>query len=676
MRARIVTLLFSFVIPSALFGQGYICAVGGGSEDYNSWSDAPYRWIVQRADSQSIIILATSAQSSWLPNYFMALGAAQAFNYTIATTATANDSATYRAIRACRGVFIKGGDQWEYVSRWRGTLTEQAIREVFLQGGVVAGTSAGAMVLSEFVSDAQFGSATSRTVLRNPRASVLTLTSNFLRLVPNTIIDTHFHERGRFGRLLTMVANVLHDAGRRIIGIGIEDQTALCIGPDGVGEVMGSGSVTMYYPEVSSFVRSQANQPLIFTRVRCDAMVAGFRYDLHQQRVVYVPPSAVPPQPGTSEPPRNSIILFGDLFPSPTGLTSLFVSAGGTAARVAVISPPASAGQGQRYVDSLLARGVASSSLLLLDSLSANNATYAATIAQASALVFTSNLSEQFPRYTDSTTLVGQALRQRIATGITLAYAHQDAKLAGSKIVFRTELEEYAAYLGKLVLGNGMKALRNLLVMPLIFESSVFDENRCTGLMWGIAQSECKTGLYLDEGGFVTINSSGIVQSNGPTPLVLVDARGATHVGFSTYRAPGSVGPRQSAALVGAMVHVLDGDVRLNALTGEVITGVESVESTPASGSILWINYPNPFNATTQFEFVVGTRTASGSAQSFVRLDLFDILGRHVRTVVNGMFPAGTHRVSFDARDLPSGVYFARILIDQLSAVRRLVVLR
>jgi hypothetical protein len=40
------------------------------------------------------------------------------------------------------------------------------------------------------------------------------------------------------------------------------------------------------------------------------------------------------------------------------------------------------------------------------------------------------------------------------------------------------------------------------------------------------------------------------------------------------------------------------------------------------------------------------------------------------------MFPAGTHRVSFDARDLPSGVYFARILIDQLSAVRRLVVLR
>lgn len=674
MRTAIGIIGASMILHGGLLAQGSICAIGGGSENYNSWSDAPYRWIVQRADSQNIIILATSTQSSWLPNYFMSLGAAQAFNYTIPTAAVANDSATYRAIRACRGVFIKGGDQWEYVSRWRGTLTELAVREVFRSGGVVAGTSAGAMVLSEFVSDAQFGSATSRTVLRNPRAQVLTITSNFLRLLPNTIIDTHFHERGRFGRLLTMVANLLHDTSRRIVGIGIEDQTAVCIGPDGVAEVMGSGSVTMYVASNASFVRSEAQQPLIFTRVQCDALVAGFKYDLNQRRVVVVPPSATPPHPGTNEPATNNIILFGDRFPSSEGMTTLFQSAGGTSARVAVICPPASAGQGQRYADSLLARGVSHCSLLLLDSLSANNSDFAAAIAQASALVFTSNLSEQFPRYTDSTTLVGQALRQRVATGATLAYAHQDAKLAGSKVVFRTELEEYAAYLGKLVLGNGMKALRNLLVMPLIFESSVYDENRSTGLIWGMAQSECKTGLYLDEGGFVTISPSGVLQSSGQTPLVVVDARAATHVGFSTYRAPGSIGPRQSAALVGATVHVLEGDVRLNVLTGDILTGVETVDESSPGNAIFWTNYPNPFNAATQFEFSIGTQDAG--QQTFVQLRIYDILGRLVRSVVSGSFLPGTYRAAFDAHGLSSGVYVARLDIGRNSATRRILLIR
>ncbi len=659
----------------AAVGQGYICAIGGGSEDYNSWSDAPYRWIVQRADSQHIIVLATSTQTTWIPTYFMSLGASSSTNYIVPSVAVANDSATYHAIRQSRGVFIKGGDQWLYVSRWRGTLAEQAIREVFLSGGVVAGTSAGAMVLSEIVSDAQFGTAVSRSALRNPRSANLSLTTDFLQLVPNTLIDTHFHERGRFGRLLASVGKYFVDTGRRIIGIGIEDLTALCISPNGSAEVMGSGSVNFYYPSTNSTVRATSNEPLVFTNVQFDALVAGFAYNLNTRTVSYIPPTATAPLPGTSDPAVNSISLFGDAFPSPDGLTQFTQAAGGTTSRVAVVCLPGSSSAGQRYVDSLMGRGIVNASLVLLDQASANNATMAGTVAQSQGIIFTSNLSETFPSYTDSTTLVGQALRARLQSGIAVAYAHQDAKLAGSRIVFRTELEEFAAYRGKLILGNGMKALRNLLVMPLIFESSVYDENRSTGLTWGMAKSECKTGIYLDEGGYVTISPSGLVQSIGPTPVVLVDARNATHVDFSTYRAPSSVGPRQSAAIVGGKIQVLDGDVRYNALTGQVITSVQEDHNEIPVRRTLVDSYPNPFNPTTTIRYSLPLNVHDRARAFHVRLTVYDVLGRELATLVNAVQEPGQKSVHFDIRiagmpsGLASGVLFYRLSVSSSDRV-------
>lgn len=656
------------ILFQSAFAQGSLCLIGGGTENYNSWSDAPYAWIVQKADSNSIIILATTAQSSWLPNYFLSLGAASAFNYTIPTSTVANDSLTYRAIRSCRGVFIKGGNQWEYVSRWRGTLTEQAIREVFLDGGVVAGTSAGAMIVSEFVFDARFGSAVSRDALRNPRSTTLSVTSDFLRLLPNTLIDTHFHERGRFGRLLTLLGTILVDNGRRVLGIGIEDQTALCVEPTMVGQVMGSGSVNFYYPEDHAIVRVEPFQPLVFTSVRYDALVAQFKYHLVQHAVAEVPPSATPPVPGTNEPAVNAVTLFGDALPSSGGWSQFIQSAGGTAVRFVVVAPPSGAAAGQRYVDSLVARGATNTALVLLDATNANSPPLAAEIAQANGIIFTANLSEQFPTYTDSTTLVGQALRSKIAGGVAVAYAHHDAKLAGSRVVFRTELEEFAAYLGKLVLGNGMKALRNLLVMPLIFESTVFDENRCTGLIWGMARSECKTGMYLDEGGYATISPIGIVQSVGSTPVVLVDARQATYVDFSTYRAPGSIGPRQSAALVGATVHVLAGDARLNALTGEVITTVEQQEHMPTTHAVL-VNYPNPFNPTTTIRFSV-------AAVGHVSLRVVDVLGREVAVLANSVMQPGSYEVQWNASGVSGGVYVCRLQAGSFTKTKKLLLLR
>jgi cyanophycinase len=647
--------------------QGFICAVGGGGEDYNAWSDAPYGWIVQHADSQRIILLSANTESNWMPAYLRSLGADSVFNFRIASRTVADDSATYRAIRACHGVFIKGGDQWNYVSMWNGTLTEQAIREVYQSGGVVAGTSAGAAVLGEIVFDARYSSPVSRALLRNPRSTGLTLTTDFLSLVPDVLFDSHFTVRGRFGRLLAMMASFQSGTGRHILGIGLDAETALCIGPDGIAEVMGAGSVTFYRAGPGNRLNVAQNQPLVFTDVQCDMLVAGYRYDLASHQVSTIPPGAVTPGPGAPAPTGNSVTLFGDVFPAPAGISAFLASAGGPAGRIAVITSPAGIAAGTRFADTLRARGVDSVTIVALDSLSAADPVPGAAVEHATGLLFAGGISERFPSDADSSTAVGGALHRRIHAHTAVAFASQDCKLASVQAVFRTELEEEAAELGKLILGRGIGAFRNLAVMPLIFESDVYDENRTAGLPWGMAMTDGKTGIFLDEGGTCSIDTGGVIRSTGPTPAVILDATGVTAVGYSTYRHTGSIGPRQSTAMVGARLHVIAGDVGFDAMGGTIVTGVdEEPGQLPAGRGLLW-NYPNPFNAAT----TIGWDLMGGRVQ----LRIVDMLGREVLKLAGPETRAGGG-VLFDGSGLASGVYLAELQAAQGTITHKLLLLR
>jgi cyanophycinase len=646
--------------------------VGGGGENYGAWSDAPYAWIVQQADSQRIAILAADPADAWLPTYLRSLGADSAFNLTIGSAAVANDSATWRAIVACRGVFIKGGDQWDYVRDWRNTLTEDAIRAVFLAGGVVAGTSAGAAVLGEFVYDARVSSAVSRTVLRNPRHSSLTFTTGFLDLVPGCIFDTHFYERGRFGRLLTMMARLGADSGRSVTGIGLEAETALCIPPDGEAEVMGAGAVVFYVPTTLTRSRVQSDLPLVYTDIRTDILTSGFRYNLHSRQVTSLPPSATAPLPATTHPVVNRLLLFGDSIPSAAGVSAVLAAAGGPAGEFAVITNPASPAGGQRWRDSLLGRGASSATLLLLDAAGSQNPAFASAIMEAEGLVFAGSLSEAVPAYLDPATAVGQALHTRLAGGTAVAFAGQDAKLAGSAVVFRTELEELASIRGKLTLGSGVRALRNLVVMPLIFQSGVFDENRTAGLPWGMARTGARTGIYVDDGGWVETEPSGVMAAYGPTPAVVLDANGAAAVDYSTYRHSGSIGPRQSAALTAARIHVISGDVRFDPIGGAIITAAGEGDVRLPDRMLLLQAYPNPFNGSATISFVLGGTEPAVDME----LRVFDLLGREVALLAAGEHRPGAHSVRFDASGLASGVYLLRLRAGAAATTSLLLLLR
>ena len=130
------------------------------------------------------------------------------------------------------GVFMTGGNQSTLAGVVAGTPFGAAIRAAHERGAVVAGTSAGASVQSEHM--IAFGSGGTTPKLRMAQMSA------GLGLLPGVVVDQHFDQRNRYGRLLTLVAHAPH-----LLGMGIDEDTAAVVS-DGHLEVVGRGAVTLF----------------------------------------------------------------------------------------------------------------------------------------------------------------------------------------------------------------------------------------------------------------------------------------------------------------------------------------------------------------------------------------------------------------------------------------------
>jgi len=145
----------------------------------------------------------------------------------------ANDEQVFRKVFKAGGVFMTGGDQVKLLSVLSGTRLCEAMRQAYIDNGAcIAGTSAGASALSEHM----LGHMPSG---ENPLASDVRLVVG-LGFVLNAVIDQHFSERGRLSRLLAVVAH-----NPKLVGVGIDEDTALVIARGRGIEVIGSGALTL-----------------------------------------------------------------------------------------------------------------------------------------------------------------------------------------------------------------------------------------------------------------------------------------------------------------------------------------------------------------------------------------------------------------------------------------------
>jgi cyanophycinase len=171
------------------------------------------------------------------------------------------------------GIFFSGGDQLRITSQIGDTEIEQRIREIWKRGGIIAGTSAGASVMSDTM-------LVKGTSSETHRIGDLHMAPG-MGLIRDVIIDQHFAERGRFGRLLGAVAH-----NPRVLGIGVDEDTAAVVEGRRL-RVIGNGAVYVVDGEDlshSNVAEASPERVLSMHDVRVHVLAAGDSFDLDERR--------------------------------------------------------------------------------------------------------------------------------------------------------------------------------------------------------------------------------------------------------------------------------------------------------------------------------------------------------------------------------------------------------
>ena len=237
--------------------------MGGGPEE-----DGAARRFVEAAAGGDIVILRATGSLTSYPDYFSAELAPAPRPASVVTIRTDTPPLADHPSVLCRldraeAIWLAGGSQWDYLGRWPHPV-HVAIREAWRRGAAMGGTSAGAVSMGEAAFDARHGTITSAEALADPAdASVSVGPSNMPQPeLRNMIVDSHFTERSREGRLLAFLGRLLaqHRSGS-FVGIGIDEGAALEIEDDSyrVSSARG-GAVWMY--EATGPAVAQPGRPL------------------------------------------------------------------------------------------------------------------------------------------------------------------------------------------------------------------------------------------------------------------------------------------------------------------------------------------------------------------------------------------------------------------------------
>lgn len=179
-----------------------------------------------------------------------------------------------RLVRRASGIFIAGGNQTRITVRYGGTRLEAELLAAYRRGAAIAGTSAGAAVLSKMM--IAFGKPGG-----TPRLGLAQLAPGF-GFTDKMIFDQHFRQRDRLGRLIYAVTTY-----PGLLGVGVDEDTAAIVEDDARLLVEGSGAVTLVDGasiEASDVAELKENKPVAVSRLTVHVLTRGCRYDLRKRQ--------------------------------------------------------------------------------------------------------------------------------------------------------------------------------------------------------------------------------------------------------------------------------------------------------------------------------------------------------------------------------------------------------
>jgi cyanophycinase len=261
-------------------GNGYLLIIGGAEDKHGKRSILSQAADMVRKDEiLTIITTATNYPEEVGQEYkdvFYKLGVDHINILNIDTRDDANSEDTCEVIRESKCIFFTGGDQLRITSILGGTKANSELQYLYRDGGFIMGTSAGASAMSSTM-----------IVQGNDNEPARKCTLKMapgLGLIENCIIDQHFDQRGRFGRLLCGIAE-----NPNVIGIGIDENTAIKVYPDIHFEVIGENSVTVIDGSTiqsSNVAELEPNELLAIVGVSVHILPYGYGYDLVTKEVI------------------------------------------------------------------------------------------------------------------------------------------------------------------------------------------------------------------------------------------------------------------------------------------------------------------------------------------------------------------------------------------------------
>ena len=252
----------------------------GGAEDKVGRTAVLRRFVQLAGGRRARIVIIPTASSfpdeavQTYTTIFTRLGAPEVVAADPPPRPAAVPEALVQAIDNATGVFMTGGNQLKLSQRLVGTPLAEAITRAHARGAVVAGTSAGASIMSLFMISLGADGVT-------PRQRTGQLTSG-LGLLPGVIVDQHFDQRARYGRLMSLVAG-----SPNLLGMGIDEDTAAEIRDGRTMTVMGSGAVFVVDARnaLSDVPEARREAALLVSGAVVHSLPTGATFDLHTARL-------------------------------------------------------------------------------------------------------------------------------------------------------------------------------------------------------------------------------------------------------------------------------------------------------------------------------------------------------------------------------------------------------
>ena len=267
----------------AVGGAGPVMIIGGAEDRFRDKVILGTFADLAGGAEGSIVVISTAsslgdAATQAYRELFLGLGTGAVTGIRPEEREEADDPAVVSTLSQATGVFLTGGNQSRLTQVVAGTRLGDAISNAHDRGVVLAGTSAGASALaSHMVAFGRPGP--------TPKHRMVTLAAG-LGIVPGVVIDQHFEERGRIGRLLALVAQ-----SPSLLGIGIDEDTCAVVTADRVLHVLGRGAVTLVDGShvMTDAYRGKGYRPVMVSGAILHSLPSGYRFDLRGRALLTGP---------------------------------------------------------------------------------------------------------------------------------------------------------------------------------------------------------------------------------------------------------------------------------------------------------------------------------------------------------------------------------------------------